>query len=168
MHEGAYRFVAGMVAWMEPRRAVIELGARTVAGDWPYSGAVRPLFNSAWYVGVDIAPGPNVDVIADAAHWRGKHDADTVVCCETLEHTPEAARICENASRLLANNGVFIVTAAGAGRAPHSAVDGGRVRVGEFYRNVSREQLRDWLQPFFGFWMIDTDTPGDIYAMAVK
>jgi hypothetical protein len=93
---------------------------------------------------------------------------DTVVCTETLEHTPEAGEICCNAWRLLGTSGVFIVTAAGVGRAPHSAVDGGPLRDQEYYRNINREQLRGWLVPF-GFWLIDTfSTPGDIYALAVK
>jgi SAM-dependent methyltransferase len=179
VHEGAYKFVAETVRRLEPRRSVVELGARTVAGNWPYSGPVRPLFAAAEYVGVDIVAGPNVDVVADAATWEPEPfwRADTVVCCETLEHTPEAQTICNNAHRLLIPGGVFIVTTAGIGRAPHSATDGGPLRqvicertgmrIDEFYRNISRDELRDWLLPF-RFIAIDTDTPGDIYALAVK
>ena len=173
MHEGAYKFIAGMVARLEPRTAVIELGSRTVAGDWPFSGPVRPLFDRAReYTGIDIAEGPNVDIVGNAATWRGEpgHLArvvDTVVCCETLEHTPEAERICRNAHRLLCDGGVFLVTTAADGRAPHSAVDGGPIRDGEFYWNIEPGMLRHWLQPF-RFVLIDTDTPTDIYALAVK
>jgi SAM-dependent methyltransferase len=188
-------------------RHVIELGSRTVAGDWPYSGPVRPLFEGAAYLGIDMLPGPNVDVVADAATWPDvgggptvgtvdgltaarwadvgvdisaqpvsvsqRTNADTVVCCETLEHAPEAGAICHNAHRLLRAGGVFICTAAGEGRAPHSGIDGGPIRAVdtdgslEFYRNVSRDELRDWLLPF-GFALIDTSNPGDIYAIAVK
>src|SRR6516164_10084067 len=182
MHEGAYRFVADTVRQLEPRRCVIELGSRTVAGDWPFSGPVRPLFGDAAYVGVDIADGPNVDLVADAAHWPVpglawlgtgwmqhfvSDGVDTVVCCETLEHTPDAEAICRNAHRMLMTGGVFLVTAAGDGRGEHSAVDGGPLRDGEFYRNVDRYHLETWLE-MFHFRMIDTATPGDIYAIAVK
>lgn len=170
MHEGAYRFIAGMVGKLEPRRSVIELGSRTVAGAWPFSGPVRPLFTAAGhYLGVDIAAGPNVDVVGNAASWQPDPHrlVDTVVCCETLEHTPEAPEICDNAHWLLDAGGVFLVTAAGVGRAQHSAVDGGPLRDGEFYRNVSDEELRLWLKPF-GFALIDTTTHGDIYGLAVK
>jgi SAM-dependent methyltransferase len=180
MHEGAYRFIAETVARLEPRRSVIELGSRCVAGWWPYSEPVRPLFADALeYIGVDVVPGPNVDVVANAAAWQcpDARAVDTVVCTETLEHTPEAEQICRNAWRLLSPGGVFLVTTAGEGRAPHSGFDGGVLRkmacprtglqVDEFYRNVSREELRGWLEPF-GFWLIDTATPGDIYALAVK
>jgi SAM-dependent methyltransferase len=176
MHEGAFKFIESTVAQLDPRHSVIELGSRTVAGDWPYSGPVRPLFGDVdSYVGVDIAPGPNVDVVADAAIWPFYvfTDVDTVVCCETLEHTPVAEAICANAHRLLKVGGVFLLTAAGEGRAPHSAVDGGPLRAVdsdgmlEFYRNVSRDDLRRWLRDF-GVVLIDTDTPGDIYGLAVK
>ena len=102
MHEGAYLFVAGVVAQLRPRRVVIELGSRTVAGDWPYSGPVRPLFGEVLrYIGVDMMPGPNVDVVGNAAtvHPYGG-PVDTVVCCETFEHTFEAEQICANAHSL--------------------------------------------------------------------
>lgn len=173
MHEGAYKYVERIVAQLGPRqirgRHVVELGSRTVAGDWPYSGPVRPLFDGAAYLGIDIAAGPNVDVVANAATWpeKGTAKVDTVVCCETLEHTPEAKQICANAHRLLTPGGVFIVTAAGSGRAPHSATDGGPVRDGEFYRNVTRDDLAGWLWEF-EFTLIDDSTSGDIYAVAVK
>jgi SAM-dependent methyltransferase len=173
MHEGAYKFVEATVATWPPRTSVIELGSRTVAGDWPYSGPVRPMFGDARYLGVDITQGPNVDVVADAANfpkvldWLPFTPVDTVVCCETLEHTEEAEAICANAHRLLMPGGVFIVTTAGIGRAPHSAVDGGPLRNGEFYRNVSPEAINAWLGPF-GNRTIYTYMPTDIYAVAVK
>jgi hypothetical protein len=170
MHEGAFKYVAGMAMRLEPRRSVIELGSRTVGGPWPYSGPVRHLFPGATYTGVDAMPGPNVDVLGNAATWEPDPfvPVDTVVCTETLEHTPEAAQICLQAHRLLDQAGVFIVTAAGVGRQPHSAVDGGPLRDGEFYRNLNRQDLRSWLQPF-GFALVDNfSEPGDIYALAIR
>ena len=168
MHEGAYKFIFSMLERLEPRQGVIELGSRTVAGDWPYSGPVRPLFGDAQYVGVDIAEGPNVDEVANAATFdQTWFPVDTVVCCETLEHTPEADMICFNAWRMLDDHGVFLVTTAGEGRAEHSGVDGGPLRDGEFYRNVTRDKLRGWLTRF-PFVLIDESNVGDIYALAVK
>jgi hypothetical protein len=159
-----------MAMRLEPRRSVIELGSRTIAGPWPHSGPVRHLFPGADYVGVDNVAGPNVDVVSNMATWQPNpfRAVDTVVCTEMLEHTPEAREMCSNAWQLLAPGGVFIVTAAGVGRAPHSRVDGGPLRDREYYRNINQEQLRGWLVPF-GFCLIDTfSTPGDIYALAVK
>jgi SAM-dependent methyltransferase len=170
VHESAFKFVARAVMQLPPRRRVLELGSRVVAGPWPYAGPVRPLFDGAEYLGVDAAPGEGVDVVGDAGVWRPDpfRRFDTVVCTEVLEHAPGARDLCENARRLLEPGGVFIVTAAGPGRAPHSSVDGGPLRPGEFYRNVADEELRAWLAPF-GFALVDSfSAPGDVYGLAVK
>ena len=170
MHEGAFRFVSRVAMQLEPRLSVVELGSRTVAGPWPYSGPVRHLFPGAEYVGVDLTAGPNVDAVGNAATWQPEpfRPVDTVVCTETLEHAPEADQICHNAWRLLQPSGVFVVTAAGVGRAPHSGIDGGPLRDGEYYHNINREELRAWLAPF-GCTLIDSFSGiGDIYAIAVR
>jgi hypothetical protein len=167
MHEGAYKFIARSARTLGFRQSVIELGSRHVPGAWPYSGPVRPLFMARSYLGVDVREGPNVDVVANAAVWRPDNPVDTVICAETLEHTDEAAGICHTAWEMLADDGAFVVTTAGVGRAPHSAVDGGPLRDGEFYRNVTEDDLRGWLSDFTKV-IIDDTVPGDIYALALK
>jgi SAM-dependent methyltransferase len=164
MHEPAYNFVRMVACMLGRRRAVCEFGSRNV------NGSVRPLFADApVYVGVDAREGPGVDVVCDAADYRPDRLFDTVVCTETLEHTPRVRDICANAARILSPGGVFLVTAAAPPRTPHSAEDGGPLRPGEYYGNVSEAQLRPLLEEFFGCVLIDTWTsPGDIYALAVK
>lgn len=163
MHPGAHRFVSYVARCLPPRRRVCELGSRDV------NGSVRDLFSGAEYVGVDITPGPGVDELGDAATWKPEPPRrfDTVISTETLEHTPEAARICQNAHELLEDGGVLILTAASVGRAPHSAIDGGTLRHAEFYRNVSPVLLRQWLQ-LFKLVLVDTGNATDVYALAVK
>src|SRR5262245_2571442 len=136
-----------MVRCLSSRRRVCDLGSRTVDGGM---GSARDLFPTARYVGVDIAPGPGVDVVSNAAVWTPDPAElfDTVISTETLEHTPDAASICLNAFNLLENGGVFMVTASSVGCPPHSGVDGGPLRHGEFYRNVSPFLMRKWLNPF--------------------
>jgi hypothetical protein len=87
-----------------------------------------------------------------------------------LEHTPRAPDLCVAAWRLLADGGVFIVTAATPPRKPHSAVDGCDLRGGEFYRNVTRGDLAAWLSPFDGAFFDECNqgSHGDIYALAVR
>lgn len=163
MHAGAYHFVEYVARCLPPRRAVVELGGRDV------NGSVRSLFGDCEYVTVDVAPGPGVHFVGDAATWQPEpaRTFDTVVCTEVLEHTAVAERICANAHALLEPGGVFIVTAASIGRAPHSAVDGGGLRSGEFYRNVSPILLRKWLQAFH-FVLVDTGNATDVYGLGVK
>jgi SAM-dependent methyltransferase len=175
MHAGAYKFIEWAVNRLPLRKSVCELGSRTVIWDnhaFAHNGLVRPLFKEAErYIGVDIREGTNVDVIGNAADWRPNPPElfDTVVCCETLEHTNEGRGICKTAYDVLAPGGIFLVTAAGPGRNTHSCVDGGPVLYpGEFYNNVYPEMLAPWLEPF-EFSMIDIlTTPTDIYALATK
>lgn len=175
MHAGAYYFIEWAVKRLPPRKKICELGSRTVIWDnnaHAHNGLVRPLFKDAErYIGVDVREGINVDVVGNAATWRPDADEkfDTVVCCETLEHTNEGREICQTALDILDNGGVFLVTAAGKGRATHSCVDGGpNLYEGEYYHNVHYDMLADWLS-IFEFFMIDIITnPNDIYAIAVK
>ena len=175
MHAGAYRFIEWAVKRLPPRQRVCELGSRTVIWDnhaFEHNGLVRPLFKEAErYIGVDIREGINVDIAGNAATWRPDPPElfDTVVCCETLEHTNEGAEICKTAFDILMPGGVFLITAAGPGRPAHSCVDGGpNLYAGEYYHNVYPNMLSPWLH-YFEFFLIDIlTTPNDIYAFAVK
>ena len=170
MHPAAYQFVLAAIplAGLHPASRVLEIGARDV------NGSVRPLFGPCTYVGLDIAPGPGVGVIADAGSWdpvadigyRGPVVFDTVVCCEVLEHADNARAIVRNAFRLLTDGGLFIMTCAGDGRGPHSAVDGGPLRPGEFYHNVGTREFEEWAAPF-SKTLMDTAGP-DLRALCIK
>jgi hypothetical protein len=163
MHAAAFQFcVRIMDAVPMPEGLVVELGARNV------NGSVRTLFPNRRYIGVDVAPGFGVDVVADGATVTLNESAAVVVTTEVLEHTPEAPAICLNAWRLLQPGGVLIVTCAGIGRAPHSGIDGWELRDGEYYENVSREMLSDWLMPFVDVSIEENTATKDLYAVARK
>jgi hypothetical protein len=160
MHPAAYRFVAAIVsAGQVPPGPVVELGGRDV------NGSIRSLF-WAPYVSVDMEPGPGVDIVADAATYAPPQPPACVVCCEVLEHALTAPAIVANAGAMLQPGGLLIVTAAGAGRAPHSAVDGGPLRPGEYYRNVEANDLLCWLAGFVQVRVTTNRAAGDIYATA--
>lgn len=139
MHPAAYDYVAKQVVELGPFLAVVEFGGRNV------NGSVRDLFGEARYLTIDMEPGPGVDVVADAADVP-LEGFDCVVCCEVLEHAPKASSLVAAARRSLRPGGFFIMTCAGDGRVPHSALDGGPLRAGEHYANVSRRELEDWLR----------------------
>lgn len=161
MHDGAYTFVQS-VAPQRPPGLVVEIGGRNV------NGTIRDLFRNDRYISVDAYDGPGVDVVADGATYQPPEPPTCVVCCEVLEHAPNADAICHNAFDMLAPGGVYIVTTATGSRAPHSATDGGPIRAGEFYRNVSERELRAWLRPFARVTIERHDDRGDLYAIAYK
>ncbi len=134
MHPEAHAWVANHHT-AEPV-SVLDIGGRDI------NGTVRDLFPRAEYTALDILPGDGVDIVADAATWTPDRTFDVVVCCEVFEHTAVWPQICATAYKATAPGGRFIVTCAGPGRAPHSAIDGQfRLHPGEHYENVSAEDL---------------------------
>lgn len=164
MHAAAFEWARKCSLWLPRRASVLEIGSRDV------NGSVRPLFGYCPYHGIDALDGPGVDEVADAATWRPPAGRwfDTVVSTECLEHARDAAAVCRTAFEALAPAGAFILTAAAPSRPPHSGVDGGKVRPGEFYRGVSAADLRAWLAPFAVALVDDFTQPTDVYALALK
>ena len=144
---------------------VLEFGSKNV------NGSVRKLAGIAAaevFHGVDLVPGDGVDEVCDAADYIPPSELfDLVVTTEMLEHCPHPERVIGNAARCLTDGGVFVMTAAGPGRHPHSAVDGKRLRDGEHYGNIDPDELRGWLATRFDRFLIDVQrNPADVRAIA--
>lgn len=160
MHHEAMQYVSNF-ATSEPV-VVIELGSRDI------NGSPRGLFPNATYVGVDVEDGAGVDVVADGCEYVPKRKADVVVCCEVLEHLKQWRRLLNNAGRCCRKGGRVVVTAAGPGRTPHSAVDGGQVRPDEWYENIEPKALGAALKRA-GFVDVEVAVRGaDVQATGVK
>lgn len=141
MHREAYLFVEGILGTLPNPQKVVEFGSRYI------NGTVRDFFrDTETYVGVDIDPGPCVNVVMPAQDYKPSFEADMVICCEVLEHVDakDGYDIVKNAVNILKNGGHAIFTAAYVARKPHSAFDGGEVREGEYYGNLTEERLRYW------------------------
>lgn len=163
MHVSMFDWLRKTVNMLPIRRSILEFGSHDV------NGTIRNLFpHCEEYYGIDLDGGIGVNEIADASTFQGKKQYDTVLCLEVLEHTDKAFSICRNAYKNLENNGgIFLMTAAGIARKPHSA-DGSDLKENEFYRAVTVQELRLWLCDF-QFYMIDVQTNlEDVYAIAVK
>lgn len=129
---------------------VLDIGGRNVNGT--PAGAFHP--DSVFTV-VDKLAGENVDWVGDILDYTSV-DLFNVVChLEVAEHSPDWAMHLGYARDLLADGGVLIFTAAGHGRAPHSAVDGLTVRPGEHYENVDAVHLARVLAAAFSSHVVD-------------
>lgn len=139
MHDAAFEYIHKAIDSNGPFTAVLDIGSRDI------NGSPRSIFQPPTeYWGMDIAPGWGVDILADARIWRPGPNLppfDLVICAEVAEHCIHWQAILETAHDSLIPAGTFIFTAAGPGRAPHSAVDGGALRRDEYYLNVSPEAL---------------------------
>jgi hypothetical protein len=157
-----------MARRLGPRRAIVEVGGRNV------NGSIRAMFAGPPYLGVDLVAGADVDLVADCAapatHWlildALGQQPDTVICCEVLEHTPEADAIVRNCLMLVEPGGYVILTCATAPRDEHSAIDGGTLRPGEFYRNVELGRVQSWLAYHPAVVELEETHPrGDLYVL---
>lgn len=160
MHDAARSYVSRF-ATNQPI-TVVEIGSLNV------NGQVRDFFPNATYTGIDIVDGAGVDRVADGATYTPRRKADLVVCCEVFEHTPDWREIVWNVhAAILKPGGRFVVTAAGPGREPHSA-DGGRLKGGEYYGNITAGALLNTLE-WGGFTGIEVDVyDTDVRATGVR
>lgn len=143
MTPDVYQFVREIVHWRPKRQYVIDLGGRNV------NGTCRDLFpKDCRYVSVDLVDGVGVDVVADAAEYTPRGLPDTILCLEMLEHTARAADVIKNAHSILGADGILIVTVPIDPYEPHSAIDGGPLRDGEYYGNIELTDMMQWLQCF--------------------
>jgi len=152
MHTEAYEFVSKFAT--QDNITVIEIGSRDL------NGSVRQLFPCAVWVGLDLYPGPAVDIVCDAASYVPDSLVDLVVCCEVLEHAPNWRELIQCAASWLQPGGRMIITCAGPGRAPHSHHDGGELREGEYYGNLSADAIAEELH-YSGLHLISCDQSGE-------
>jgi hypothetical protein len=159
VHVQVFDWIEAQVADRRPE-AVLEIGSLDI------NGSVRPMFpDVALYHGIDLADGPGVDEVADAATWTPDRTYDVVVCAEVLEHAPSWRQILATMWAATAPGGVLVMTCACSPRPAHSAVDGWDVRAGEHYANVEPDDVlrvvRGWDVPS---WQVTANRGrGDLY-----
>jgi hypothetical protein len=106
-------------------RAVTESDARDArvleVGSYIVNESIRPYIESlkpALYVGLDLRPGPGVDIALPAEEiptlfWPGKFNV--VACCETMEHVEDWRLALTGMIYALAPDGVLVLTTRSVG-----------------------------------------------------
>src|SRR5688572_15106366 len=171
MHVEAYEGFARMLALsgIDPDRPWLGLDV----GGADVNGSVRQQLPATTWNGLDIAPAPGVDIVADASDpaWLTEIDYrfDLVIATELFEHTPVWAEIIANMAQALSPDGpqLLIATCASDGRPPHGARGEWGVPEGQFYGNVPPDALRARLTEFFREVHVEYNpNPGDAYCWA--
>lgn len=167
---------AEVLGWVGQFRSEEDLSVLDIGGR-DLNGNTRALFpNANPYHVLDLRPGQNVDIVADAATWEpvfsdGVPDVgyDLVLCTETFEHAKQWREIIETAWKALRPGGWLIFTCAGPGRAVHSGVEAvPNLMDGEWYQNVSPQDIDKVLREQ-GWIEIETHLRGaDTQGKAVK
>jgi len=88
---------------------VLEIGSK----DYGSTSSFRAFYANSEYVGVDLASGTGVDVVADlTAGTGGLPDAHfaLAICCSVLEHVPKPWLMADNITRLLRPGGKLYIS----------------------------------------------------------
>jgi len=161
MHLAAMEWIARFAT--EDEVKVLDVGGRNI------NGTPRDLFPNADYTTVDLVEHESVDIVGDILKLDAKKlggPFDIIIYAEVAEHTEDWAAHLAHLFGLLADDGVLVITAANLERTPHSAIDGGQLRDGEFYENIDPEVLTDALYELSDYYQIDV-VGADVRAMAV-
>lgn len=122
MHRSSYeKMQAFRDAYLEAYRGaelvILDVGSATVSGE---TGSYRDLFaRPPWrYVGLDTAPGPNVDIAPhDPYRWEalGDGSVDVVVSGQAFEHIEWPWLTMQEIARVLRGGGLACITAPSSG-----------------------------------------------------
>ena len=108
------RFVRDRFPFFFRDQKVVEIGSLDI------NGSVRGFFQGGFYVGVDVGPGPGVDVVCEGQNYPGADASfDVVISCECMEHNPHWKETWHNMLRLCRPGGLVIMTCATTGRPEH-------------------------------------------------
>jgi len=154
------------------RKKVLEIGSLDI------NGAIRGCFNDCDYIGLDVAPGPGVDVVCEGQKYDIPDASfDVVISCEVMEHNPFWKETVENMIRLLKPGGIMVMSCATTGRPEHgtSRTDVGSspltVEKGwEYYRNLSEKDFARAVDfsPFLSFGFATNWNSYDLYFLGIK
>lgn len=145
----------------------LDLGGRDV------NGTVHSLFPDIQWTVLDSVEHPSVDIVADVTLWNPLEVGvyDLVISTETIEHVFAWERILEVGYWVLRAGGHMIVTGGSTGRGPHSCTGVVPVPEGEWYGNVTPDDLYD-VADGLGFANLiveyNPDPHFDVYMLAQK
>lgn len=167
-------------------------------GSFNVNGNEKPWFEDCDFTGLDLLPGPGVDVACPANEYNEPDETfDTIISCECWEHNPFYKESILNAIRMLKPGGYFIWTCATTGRPVHGtktqdAIDRSNKKTAqgnsaenwitmpnvekenwdnEYYKNVTEEDIREFCDVDFIFssYEFEVNTSHcDLYFWGIK
>jgi SAM-dependent methyltransferase len=133
-------------------------------GTFNVCGTEDEYFTDCDYQGLDLGPGPGVDIVCPAQEYDAPDSTfDTIISCECFEHNPFYEGTIQNAVRMLKPGGMFLFTCATTGRPVHgtkSLEEESKKKFtnwktmpnvvrenwdNEYYKNLTEEDIRECL-----------------------
>jgi len=120
---------------------VLEVGSLNI------NGTVRDYFDDCDYTGIDLGPGPGVDVVADGSDWLKPAHYSVVLSTESFEHNPRWRDTFSNMIDNACEGGLIIFTCASTGRPEHGTKrttpsDSPYTCDSEYYKNLTEADFR--------------------------
>lgn len=149
--------------------SVLEVGSLDI------NGTVRDFFEAWEYVGVDVGPGPGVDVVENGENLTyADNSFDVAISAECFEHNPEWAATFANMHRMAMDAVIF--TCASEGRPEHgtrrSHPDNSPFTTDwNYYRNLNAEdfeQMFDLSKMFSEYAFEYNPISCDLYFWGIK
>lgn len=154
------------------RMRVLDIGSQDINGN------NKMYFVDPDYIGVDISPGKNVDVVCSGHEYDCDKAFDVVCSTECFEHDPFWDKTINNMYRLLKPGGLFFFTCAGDGRDEHgtkrtcpSNEDWVQHEWEDYYMNLNEKLVRSvWKveEMFSIFQFIYNESAKDLYFFGIK
>lgn len=105
-------------------------------GTFDVCGTEDQYFEGGKYEGLDLGPGPGVDIVCPAQEYDAPNSSyDVIISCECWEHNPFYKESIQNACRLLKPGGLFLFTCATTGRPVHGT---------KSLEEISKSQYPNW------------------------
>jgi hypothetical protein len=149
-------------------KTVLDVGSQDI------NGSNKVLFENCNYIGLDIGPGKNVDIVCPVHEYNPGFIFDTIISTEMLEHDKFYKESLLKMVDLLKPNGLLVFTAGGYERAEHGTSRSSGFaspHTLDYYGNIHIKQLTDIfdLEKTFKRVVIDYLTPiNDIRFIGVK
>jgi SAM-dependent methyltransferase len=152
-------------------------GSRVLeVGSLDINGSVREHFSGGQYIGLDVGPGPGVDVVCQGQDYDAPNDSfDVVISCEAMEHNPFWRQTFNNMLRLCRPGGLVIMTCASTGRPEHgtrrTTPEDAPLIDWDYYGNLDARDFKHSiaLSHHLTTWMFYTDLSScDLYFAGFK
>lgn len=124
---------------------VLEVGSLNI------NGTIRKHFSGCDYTGVDLGPGPGVDLVCEGQNLTFPDGHfDTTVSAECFEHNPYWAETFGNMVRMTRSGGLVAFSCASTGRPEHGTTrahpDNSPLTISagwDYYRNLTEQDFID-------------------------
>lgn len=147
-------------------------------GSFNINGSVRDFFTDCDYLGLDVAPGKDVDEVCFGENYGAPANTfDTVISCEAMEHNFGWEKTWLNMLRLVKNDGLVIMTCATLGRKQHGTENFQpedsplTFNLGQnHYKNLCENDFKNLvnIESWFSVWGFFTDNSSyDLYFFGV-